>query len=290
MTEYKPGKYRLADGEKIIVFVRSIDRRIYAMRENGLQFGWLTPGEISQAEYLGPAVIGDESVEAVLEGFQKLYVKAKVLEEEIGEQKRGRDWLREKLQETEEVRDDYRRKLDKASDEVARLQQVVHEVTRERDEAVRLRVSDVKADLADNARLRKELDDLRWALDIRSVDDDGIEWYRFETVTVAVREGREAVISPDMNGLSWYLRCGVDREIASSTEEAEAWCRGQLVPVEEWRPATVEDVGKECRFRDDGNEHWLDGKLLMYEPSAENPWVVLYAGQVNGWMECEVRT
>ena len=289
MTEYKPGKYRLTNGY-VVVVLWAVDRMVRVANLETTQCDLIGDNFLSGAEYLGPAVIGDESVEAVLEGFQKLYVKAKVLEEEIGEQKRGRDWLREKLQETEEVRDDYRRKLDKASDEVARLQQVVHEVTRERDEAVRLRVSDVKADLADNARLRKELDDLRWALDIRSVDDDGIEWYRFETVTVAVREGREAVISPDMNGLSWYLRCGVDREIASSTEEAEAWCRGQLVPVEEWRPATVEDVGKECRFRDDGNEHWLDGKLLMYEPSAENPWVVLYAGQVNGWMECEVRT
>ena len=254
MTQYKPGKYRLTNGY-VVVVLWAVDRMVRVANLETTQCDLIGDNFLSGAEYLGPAVIGDESVEAVLEGFQKLYVKAKVLEEEIGEQKRGRDWLREKLQETEEVRDDYRRKLDKASDEVARLQQVVHEVTRERDEAVRLRVSDVKADLADNARLRKELDDLRWALDIRSVDDDGIEWYRFETVTVAVREGREAVISPDMNGLSWYLRCGVDREIASSTEEAEAWCRGQLVPVEEWRPATVEDVGKECRFRDDGNEH-----------------------------------
>lgn len=124
-----------------------------------------------------------------------------------------------------------------------------------------------------------------------SVDDDGVEWYRFDKVTVAVRGGKEAVISPDMNGLSWYLRCGTVREIASSTEEAEAWCRKQLVPVEEWRPATVDDIGKPCRVKYAENGGWvLRDKIVVCVSHLRRPWVVLDDhGDIHNWRFCEVR-
>jgi hypothetical protein len=123
-----------------------------------------------------------------------------------------------------------------------------------------------------------------------SKDADGVETWRFATVTVMRREGKEAVAIENSCRKFWYGVHDNDFSDTSSREEAEVWCREQLKPPEpKWRPAAKDgsDNGKECRFRD-REEAWGNGKLLMHEPSANNPWVILSNGVVNGWDECEV--
>lgn len=168
----------------------------------------------------------------------------------------------------------------------------IRELEKDRDE---LRAKLVES-LMDRTRLMAELDHLaetrcKQAVEC-AVDDDGIETYRFETVTVMRRDGKEAVVSPDMNGLSWYMRCGAARELASSENEAEEWCRQQLLP--RWRPAKPEDADRkpECRVRaSDHSGKWMDRTLIAHDIGTTNgPWVARdREGYLSAWPECEVQ-
>lgn len=136
--------------------------------------------------------------------------------------------------------------------------------------------------------------DLRRVLDIRSVDADGIEWYRFDTVTVAVREGKEAIAVENSCREFWYGVHDHDISVSSPRKDAEAWCRKQLVPAEEWRPATVEDVGTgkpECRVRVSSKCEWNTRTLIAHDGRASGgPWVTLDRnGLTRSWPICEVR-
>jgi hypothetical protein len=127
-----------------------------------------------------------------------------------------------------------------------------------------------------------------------SVDDDGIECWRFDTVTVFRREGREAV-TRSIRG-HWTAVCDQEyRNLDMDRTQAEKWCIEQLRPWKpKWRAAKTDgsDNGKACRVRDSETDPWLDDQLLAaYSDVTAYPWLIILrkcSHDVLTWKFCEV--
>lgn len=122
-------------------------------------------------------------------------------------------------------------------------------------------------------------------------NEDGIECWRFDTVTVMRRDGKEAVAR--LCGCLWSCWCDKWSD-ARDRVTAEAWCREQLKPPEpKWRPARTDgsDNGKECRVRRNDYCDWLPQSLLAYDVRLTNgPWATINdSGSIGAWPQCEVQ-
>ena len=206
--------------------------------------------------------------------------------------------LADRIRELEKTRDDYRRKWDEAVEEIRKLQEEVDaaeasskQIAEDRDD---LRTKLVES-LMDRSRLMAELDQLaetRCKQTVEcAVDDDGIETYRFETVTVMRRDGKEASCRHHKG--TWVPAGSLTIGFGSSSrEEAEEWCRQQLLP--QWQPAKPEDVPRKpkCRVRAKGQLHWASGEytLVLHDTEAiHGPWVSRSKeGYLSVWPICEV--